>query len=166
MELIERVLVYLDGSEQSLTASEYAIMLARKTGARLFACYVVNTRALQDLVRSRIFLETEEREYSRDLEADADRYLNHVSRSASSKSVDVTTVKRSGNVHQELLKVVEEEEIDLLVLGELARVRSRRDEFYDESERSMRSARCSVLIVKDPDRVDDLFASGSDDHSG
>lgn len=156
-ELVERVLVLVDGSEESLTASEYAVLLAKRVDARLYACYVINTRALEDLVRSRIFLETEEREYSHDLEADADRYLNHVSRSAESKGVAVTCIKRSGNVHQELVKVIDEEEIDLLVMGELARVRSRRDEFYDESERSMRSARCSVLIVKDPERVDDLF---------
>lgn len=157
VDVIERILVFVDGSEESLTASEYAILLAKRLDARLTACYVINTRALQDLVRSRIFLETEEQEYSRDLEADADRYLNHVSRSAEQKGVAVTCVKRSGNVHQELLQIVDQERIDLLVLGELARVRSRRDEFYDESERALRSARCSVLVVKDADRVDDLF---------
>lgn len=155
--LIERMLVYLDGSEESLTASEYAIMLAKQTGAELFACYVINTRALQDLVRSRIFLQSEEEDYSRDLESDADRYLNHVTKSAESKGMRIRAIRRSGNVHKELLSVIDEEDIDLLVLGELARHRSRRDEFYDESERAMRSARCSVLVVKDAPRVDDLF---------
>ena len=76
--LIERILVNLDGSEESMTAAEYAVLLARQTGAELTAAYVVNTRALRDLVRSRIFLESEEEEYSRDLESDADRYLKHM----------------------------------------------------------------------------------------
>ena len=143
-ELIEKILVHLDGSEESLTAAEYAILLAKKTGAGLIASYIINTRALQDLVRSRIFLEVEEEEYSRDLEEDADRYLNHVSRVSEQQNVHVTLIKRSGNVHQELMKIIDEEDVDLLVLGELAHVRSRRDEFYDESERAMRSARCSV----------------------
>jgi nucleotide-binding universal stress UspA family protein len=155
--VIKRMLVHLDGSEESLTASEYAILLAKMTGASLIASYVINTRALRDLVRSRIFLETEEQEYSLELESDADRYLNHVARVAQQKNVPVKLVKRSGNVHQELMKIIDEEDVDLLVLGELAHVRSRRDEFYDESERAMRSARCSVLIVKDAERVDDLF---------
>ena len=52
-----------------------------------------------------------------------------------------------------------EEEIDLLVIGELSRIRSRRDEFYDESERAMRTAGCSVLIVKDEDRVWEMYES-------
>ena len=121
---IRNILINVDGSEESLTAADYAILLAGAVDARLFACYVVNTRALQDLVRSRIFLEVEEKEYSRDLEADADRYLNHVRKAGNEKGVAVECLKRSGSVHQELLRIVDEESIDLLVLGELAHVRS------------------------------------------
>jgi nucleotide-binding universal stress UspA family protein len=156
-DLVEHVLVYLDGSEESLTASEYAILLAEATNATLSAVYVINTRALQDLVRSRIFLEAEEQEYSRDLEADADRYLNHVKKVADRRGITVALFKRRGSVQQELTKIIDDEEIDLLVLGELAHVRSRRDEFYDEAERAMRSSACSVLIVKDSERVASLF---------
>ena len=154
---IENVMVYLDGTEESLTAAEYAILLARTVGARLFACYVVNTRALGELVRTRIFLEAEEQEYERDLEQDADRYLNHARRMAETKGVSIELVKRRGNVHQEILSIIDEARIDLLVIGELAHVRSRRDEFYNEAERAMRSVRCSVLIVKDEERVAALF---------
>ena len=63
----------------------------------------------------------------------------------------------SGSVQQEIRKYVQENEIDLLVIGELSRVRSRRDEFYNEAERAMRSVSCSVLIVKDEDRVWELY---------
>jgi nucleotide-binding universal stress UspA family protein len=154
---IRKIMVYVDGTEESLTACEYAILLSRSTGAALIACYVVNTRALGDLVRTRIFLESEQEEYARDLEADADRYLNHVAKMAAAKGVAVEIEKRSGNVHQEILSLVDEQGVDLLVLGELAHVRSRRDEFYNEAERAMRSVRCSVLIVKDEDRVAELF---------
>jgi nucleotide-binding universal stress UspA family protein len=154
---VERMMVYIDGTEESLTAVEFAVLLAKSSNAELIGCYVVNTRALGELVRTRIFLESEEKEYSRDLEADADRYLNHAQRIAASRDVVLKPVKRQGSVHQEILKVVQDEEIDLLVLGELAHVRSRRDEFYNETERAMRSVRCSVLIVKDEDRVASLF---------
>lgn len=154
---IQNVMVYVDGTEESITAAQYAVLLARQTGARLLASYVINTRALGDLVRSHIFLEDEEQEYRRDLEADASRYLKHVQQLAAEKGVEVQTVKKSGNVHQELIGLVDEHEIDLLVLGELPHIRRRRDEFYNEAERAMRSVRCSVLIAKDEDRVYELF---------
>lgn len=156
---IKRIMVYIDGSEESLIACEYAILLAKSTKAELAGIYVVNTRALNDLVKTHIFLADEEAEYSRDLEEDAHRYLDHAQRIAESKGVHLETIKVNGSVHQEILRLVEERDIDLLVLGELAHVRSRRDEFYNEAERAMRSVRCSVLIVKDEDRVEELFES-------
>ena len=154
---IRRILVYVDGTEQSITAAQYAVLLASATGAELMALYVINTRALDDLVRTRIFLQEEQQEYTRDLEADAERYLNHVRQLARSKGVSVETLSARGSVHQEVRALVNDRDVDLLVLGELSRIRSRRDEFYDENERSMRTAPCSVLIVKDEDRVWDLF---------
>jgi len=156
---IRTMMVHVDGTEQSIVAAQYAVLLAKQIEARLFAAFVVNTRALSDLVKTHIFLETEEQEYERDLEADADRYLNHVKQLAAQKDCPIETVKARGNVHQELIRMVTENHVDLLVLGELAHVRSRRDEFYNEAERAMRSVSCTVLIVKDEDRVYDLFES-------
>jgi nucleotide-binding universal stress UspA family protein len=154
---IRKILVYVDGTESSITATQYAVILSRATGAQLSALYVVNTRALEDLLKARIFIKAEEEEYKRDLEADASRYLNHVQSLARKKGLAVETVSVSGAVQQEIKKYVQENEIDLLVIGELSHVRSRRDEFYNEAERAMRSVSCSVLIVKDEDRVWELY---------
>lgn len=153
----ERIMVYVDGSEESVTAAQYGVCLAKTTGAELYSIYVVNTRALDDLVKTRIFLQEEEEEYRMDLEADSERYLQHVEKMGQEKNVAVVSIKTGGNVHSEIKKNVKEHGIDLLLLGEISHVRSRRDEFYNESERAMRSVSCSVLIVKDPDRVWELY---------
>ena len=155
--VMENVLVYVDGTEGSITACQYAVLLAKCTGANLVAMYVVNTRALQDLVKTRIFLPAEQDEYQLDLEADAERYLAHVRHLAEQKGVPLEVVKRSGTVHQEIRAEVLRRKVDTLVLGELGGVRSRRDEFYDESERALRSVPCTVIVVKDEDRVWSLF---------
>jgi nucleotide-binding universal stress UspA family protein len=154
---IRKIMVYVDGSEQSITAAQYAIVLSRTLSAELVSLYVINTRALNDLVKARIFLQAEQEEYQRDIESDADRYQNHIRELARQKGLAIETVKTSGTVHAEIKKQVAEHDIDLLVLGELSHIRSRRDEFYNEAERAMRSVSCSVLIVKDEDRVWDLF---------
>lgn len=157
MQPIRRILTYVDGTEQSVTAAQYAVVLAKSLGAELFALYVVNTRALSELVKAHIFLDSEQEEYHRDLDEDAERYLNHVRNLARSKGVSVTTEKASGAVHQEILAKVREHGIDLLVLGEISQIRSRRDELYNETERAMRSVACSVLIAKNEDRISELF---------
>lgn len=156
---IQKILVYVDGTEASITAAQFAVVLSRTLHAELAALYVVNTRALEELLKARIFIKAEEQEYKRDLEADANRYLNHVKSLARKKGLAIEAVSVNGAVHQEVKKYVQENEIDLLVIGELSHVRSRRDEFYNEAERAMRGVSCSVLIVKDEDRVWELYDS-------
>ena len=156
---IRKIMVFIDGTEQSITAAQYAICLASFSGAELIAYYVVNTKAMEDLLRARIFLKDEQMEYEHDMEADADRYLNHVKDLAVQKGMSITTKRSKGSVHKEVVNAVNEEEVDLLVIGELSRIRSRRDEFFDEADRAMRNVPCSVLIVKDDDRVWEMYQS-------
>lgn len=153
----KHIIVYIDGSEASVTAAMYAVVLAKSTGAKLTALYVINTRALQDLVKARIFLEVEQNEYKRDLEADAYRYLNHVRKMGEKKGVEVKTVTLSGTVHTEIKAKVKELDADLLVFGGLSSIRSRRDEIVHETERAMRSVTCPVMIIKDDDTTWDLY---------
>jgi len=156
---IKKIMVYVDGTEQSVTAAQYAICLASSSGAELIAYYVINTRAVEDLLKARIFLKDEQVEYEHDMEADAERYLNYINELASKKGVSVIKKRSRGSVHKEIVDSIEADDVDLLVIGELSRIRSRRDEFFDETERAMRAVSCSVLIVKDEDRVWEMYES-------
>jgi nucleotide-binding universal stress UspA family protein len=156
---INKIMVYIDGTEESVTAAMYAICLASFTGADLIAHYVINTRAMEDLLRASIFLKDEQVEYEHDMAANAERYLNYVKELAVKKGVSIIQEQSKGSVHMEVVNAVKENEVDLLVIGELSRIRSRRDEFYDETERTMRTVGCSVLIVKDEDKVWQMYES-------
>jgi len=155
----KKILVYVDGTEQSITAAQYAICMASYFRADLIALYVINTKAMEDLLKARIFLQDEQVEYEHDMEADAQRYLNYVNELAIKKGVSLIPRSSRGSVHKEIVNLVDEENVDLLVIGELARIRSRRDELYDETERAMRMVSCSVLIAKDEDKVWQMYES-------
>jgi nucleotide-binding universal stress UspA family protein len=150
---VRKILVYVDGSEESVTAAQYAIVLAKTLHAELAALYVINTRALDDLVKSRIFLKSEEEQYTADIEKDAERYLSHVRNLALQKGVIIRPVKKRGAPFLEIKSEIEAWGVDLLVVGEIPKIRSRRDEFFNETERAVRNVRCSVLVVRDEDRV-------------
>ncbi len=159
MSTPKKLLVYVDGTEQSITAAQYAICLASFYRAELTALYVINTKAMADLLKASIFLKDEQTEYEHDMEADALRYLSYVRELGVKKGVSIMEKSCSGSVHKEIVNTVKDSEIDLLIIGELSRIRSRRDEFYNETERAMRTVPCSVLIVKDDDSVWEMYES-------
>jgi len=154
---IKRVLVYIDGSEESLTAVQYAVMLCKSLDAELKALYVVNTKALNDLLKSRIFIESETAEYQQDLKGDAERYLTHALKLARMKGLLMETGERSGAIYKEIKAEIEEGDYDLLVIGRSSGIRTGREEMFNDVERAARMVSCSVLFVKDEDRVEDLF---------
>ena len=107
---IKKIMVFIDGSEQSITAAQFALSIGKFTGADIIAFYVINTKALDDLLKARIFLKEEQLEYEHDLEEDAKRYLNHVREIAREKGINIETKSVMGSVHREVAKAVKEEE--------------------------------------------------------
>jgi len=154
---IQRVLLYVDGSEESLTAAQYAVMLCKSLNAELKALYVVNTKALNDLLKSRIFIESETQEYQSDLAGDAERYLSHVLKLARMKGLVIEKGQRNGAIYKEIKAEIEEGDYDLLIIGKSSGIRTGREEMYNDVERAARMVSCSVLYVKDEDRVEELF---------
>lgn len=154
---IKHILVYLDGTEESVTAAQYAICLSKATGALLSAMYIVNTRALNDLVKSHIFIESEQDEYQQDLQEDARKYLKLMEKMAQEKSVAVSVYEESGAVQGVIRDFIRDNDVDLLVSGKISNIRSRRDELNNDTERVIRNVSCSVLVVKDEERVWEMF---------
>ncbi len=156
---LKKILLYLDGSDSCITAAQYAITLAKFYGSDITAVYVVNLSVLEDLVKVRIFVKTEELDYERDFEEDGRRYLNYVSELARDKGVGISGVLLKGVVHEEVVSKADEIEADLIIMGELEEPVSRSDAFYDEGERIFRGAKCPVLVVKGDEKIERLYES-------
>lgn len=153
----QHILVYIDGSEESVSAMMYGILLAKQNGAKLDAMYVVNTRALSELVKVGIFLDMERSEYQRDLQKDAERYLKHALKLAKRKEVDVSCITEEGSAHKIVRDYIKKNDVDLLVLGGVSTIRSRRDELNSETDRMLRTVPCPVLLVREDDDLWESF---------
>lgn len=154
---INCILLYIDGSETSITAAQYAIALSKTYSSRLKVIYVVNENLLNELLKAKVFVQMEKMDYERDLEEDGKRYLNYVEKLAGRKGVKIEAVLRKGVVHEEVAREVEEAGCDLLIQGEFGEVLSLRDSFYEEGERILRKVKCPVMVVRGRERVEKIF---------
>jgi nucleotide-binding universal stress UspA family protein len=153
----KRLMVYLDGSEESYIAAQYAIYLANIDKAELIGVYVIKSKAVDELLKRKIFLPSEKNEYLSDLEHDANKYLLEFERMAKEKHVMVQTQKISGGVQQAMNALIQQQKITHLIVGDLPKARSRQDDLFSETEHLIRLVPCSVLIVKDSQRVENLY---------
>lgn len=154
---IQKILLYVDGTEECISAGQYAIALAHQLDAELIAVYCVNISLLEELTKARIFVKIEEMDYQQDLEQDGKRYLNYISEMARAKGLSIRTELTKGVVNKEITNMIGAEKVDLLVMGELEQVMSRTDTYHDEAELIFRKAKCSVMVIKDAIRAENVY---------
>jgi nucleotide-binding universal stress UspA family protein len=153
---ITNILTAVTGSDASIMAAKYAIILAKLYHCRLGVVYVVDTATIKQLTLSKIFIQTESSEYEKTLEANGQRYLSFVEELAEAKGVKADKVLRKGAVYTEILTAAEEREADLIVMGGWEKNRNALDIIGHAHREIMLNAKCSVLLVKDPG-IDQLY---------
>ncbi len=149
--LFQTIVVAVSGSEASIGAAKYGIVMAKQYRCRLVAVYVVDTATLRELLISKIFVEDESFEYEKSLEENGQRYLNYVEELAQKKGVEVEKVLRKGAVSIEVIGAAEEFEADLILLGGFEEKGSYRDVLSRQHREILKNSKCSILVVKDAD---------------
>lgn len=160
--LFQKVIVAVNGSEQSLNAAMYAILFAKEQKCELKAIYVVDSATLKQLELSKFFIPEESERYFKNLKADGERYLSYVKRLADSKKVKIQTELREGAVWSQLITSADEFGADLIILGgkkvETGSMNTvlKHDKISSTNSEIIGSAKCNVLVVKDGD-IEKLF---------
>jgi nucleotide-binding universal stress UspA family protein len=145
------------GGVKSLSTAKYAVYLAKVLKARLVGFYVVDDQSLKELLKSGIFVAAEAAEYDEELENQGKSFLERVRKMAQSKGVECELLLLRGLVHEAVINKLREINADILVIGELREVCSRKEVFYEAGERMFREANCPVIVVKNPEMVDRLY---------
>jgi nucleotide-binding universal stress UspA family protein len=154
--LISNIIAVITGSDASILAAKYAIVMSKINKCRLTALYVVDTATIRQLTLSKIFIQEESQEYEKSLESNGGRYLSFVEELARSKGVKIEREIRKGAVYTEVLTVADEKKADLIVLGGWEKDRSARDIISHSHREIMVNAKCSVLLVKEP-AIDQIY---------
>jgi nucleotide-binding universal stress UspA family protein len=148
--LFNNILVVLNGSEASVQAAQYGILMSRLYRCDMKAIYVVDTATLKELTISKFFVNEESLDYENSLTEDGKRYLQHVENLAKAKGIKIETELRKGSVWSEVVAYAEDSKVDLILLGEHQHNESK-DSITSTYKEIISHANCSVLIVRKKD---------------
>ena len=154
--LISNIIIAITGTDASISAAKYAIVMAKAYKCRLSAVYVVDTATIQQLMMTKIFIQEESQEYEKNLESNGERYLSFIDDLAREKGIKIEKEMRRGAVYTEILAVADEKKADLIILGGWEKDRPTRDIFSHAYREIMMNAKCSVMLVKEPE-IDRLY---------
>jgi nucleotide-binding universal stress UspA family protein len=148
--LYKKLLLPTDGSEYSEKAGEHAIWIADKSFAEIIVLNVVDNSYLRALPPLDLRKTLEEnmwkegknavKKFSEDLEKNKCNGF--------CKNVKLTTEIKTGKPAEEILRIIEDENIDLVVIGASGKHALQKLLEGSVTGRVVRSAKCSVLVVK------------------
>ena len=154
--LINNIVSVVTGSDASIFAAKYAIVLAKTYHCKLTVVYVLDTATIRQLALSKIFTQEEAAEYEKSLENNGNRYLAFVDELAHAKGVKVEKIMRRGAIYTEVLHVADEKKADIILLGGWEKETKTRDIIGHSYREIMANAKCSVMLVKEP-KIDQIY---------
>lgn len=154
---MKQIIVPLAGGPASVITAKYAIYLAKLLQVKLTAIYIIDQNAIQELLKSRVFVEIEAKEYEIDMEQQSRLFMQRIKSLADNKKVEFDSIVLKGEVHTEIANKARELGADLLVMGDLKEVLSWKEALYSEGERIFRESPCPVVIVKNSQEAERLY---------
>ncbi|MGB9837512.1 universal stress protein [Methanothermobacter sp.] len=142
--MYSKILLPTDGSKHANKAAEHAIWIARESGAEIIALTVMETSSLVGLPADDLIIRLREM-----LEEEASRSLEAVKKlvEESGAGVKLTLRTDEGSPAEAILKTVEKEGVDLVVMGTSGKHGLDRFLLGSVAEKVVRSAGCPVLVV-------------------
>ena len=160
--LIQRIIVAVNGSEQSIQAAMYGILMAKQYKCEMKAIYIVDTSTIKQLTMSKFFYEEESNHYEQRLCDDGKKYLSYLEKIAKEKDVKIVTELKKGSIWAEVIKAADEFGANLILVGgksnqnDFSQKSIRHDKISSTNSEIIGSAGCNVLVVREPN-IEKLF---------
>lgn len=139
----EKILIATDGSEYTKNAVDYGIDIAKSTGAKLFAIYVVDTAAFASIPMDAAWESMYEL-----LKQEGDLAVKYVAERAQVEGLEVEGNLIEGHPADEIIKYSEKNSISLIVMGTLGKSGLDRFLLGSVAEKVVRNSKIPILVVR------------------
>ncbi len=157
--LFQKVLVAYNGSESSLQAVLYGIIMAKQYKCQLKVVYVVDTVSLRQLTLTKFMISEESGHLEESLIQDGARNLSYAVELAKSKGVKIETELLKGAVWSEIIAAADKMKADLILIGgktTSSSLTNHHDMVSLHNSEIIGSAHCSVMLVR-KEQLKELF---------
>ena len=149
MVQIERILCPVDFYPASERAVDYAVILAENYGAQLTLLHVV-----APILPSAYGVRVDLKSLVEALKEESARKLQQLSKTAERKKVPVECIVRTGEIHEEIQKMVKSAQIDFVVMGTHGRRGIERWVLGSVAEQLLRSVKVPLLTIGRRERTE------------
>lgn len=139
----EKILIATDGSEYTKNAVDYGIDIAKSTGAKLFAIYVIDTAAFASIPMDAAWESMYEL-----LKQEGDLAIKYVAERAQAEGLEVEGNLIEGHPADEIIRYSETNSISIIVMGTLGKSGLDRFLLGSVAEKIVRNSKIPVLVVR------------------
>ncbi len=142
--MYKKILLPTDGSKFAEKAAKHAIWIADSSGAEVIVLNVIETSTLVGLPAEDLIVRIKEI-----LKEEGKKALENISNvlKESGRTVKLTPKTKEGSPADVILKTINEENIDLVVMGTSGKTGLDRFLLGSVAEKVVKSATCPVLVV-------------------
>ena len=140
-----KIVVGVDGSKESIEATNYAIGLAKKDNAQLIALTVLKLPSFYGWSATEAPKEWQEKD-----RVDTQQWFDKISEIGKENNVDVKTrmIERPTSIEAAIVNFAEEEKADLIVVGTRGRTGFSKQLLGSVASGVVTYAHCPVMVVK------------------
>jgi nucleotide-binding universal stress UspA family protein len=141
--LFSKLLVPVDGSENSLRALEEAIFLSKKLDAQITALHV-----MEKAPTVYIHPQKELEELLKDYRKESERILEKCQQIGKNNRIELNMAISEGDVASKIIQYAEKGRFDMVVMGHRGSGKFKEMVLGSVSEKVLHRTKCSVLIVR------------------
>ena len=150
MDEIKRIMVALGYSEYAEGIFKYADKLAAKLGAELVVANIINSRDVEAVSAiTNMGYDLDPKRYVKELKDERQSAFEEISKDSAVSRDSIKLILRVGNPVDELLKIVIDENVDLVVMGVKGRTDLEHILIGSVAEKLFRRSPVTVLSYRD-----------------
>jgi len=144
-QVLRKILIATDGSENAEKAADFGIQIAGLSGAKVYAAYVIDTTPYYSIPLDQVW----SKEVYEQVEKTGHEITAGVEKTAKAAGLEAESIILKGDPAEKIVNFAEEQNVDMIIVGSLGKGKFERLVIGSVSEKVVRHAKIPVLVVRE-----------------